>query len=358
MLATMGESVRIGFVGLGEVVRRRHIPVLRRLDGVELAAIANRRPESTASTAAELGIGTTFADWRQLVEWDGVDAVWCGTYPDLHRRVTEAALAAGKHVFCEARMAATLGDALAMHRAAQDAQRTTVVSPYPRYERGGATVMRLLSEGAIGRPYHVLVTSFSDWFADPDQPLHWRQRASTFGRNMVDLGQQLEVLQRWMGQPVRVTAVAGYAVATRYDTEHLAPRAVERPDTLTAVAELSNGAHATFVLSAVAHHGGNLRAVRIFGSEGAIHYEAADDRIWLGRAGSPDLQPVAVRPEDEPGAGVEERFIAAIRAGSTDAGSVSFADGVRYMETTEAFARSAESGGAVDLPLDARADGR
>jgi predicted dehydrogenase len=343
--------VRIGFVGLGEVVRRRHIPALQRIDGVELAAIANRRPESTAAAAAELGVGTTFADWRQLVEWDGVDAVWCGTYPDLHRPVAEAALAADKHVFCEARMAATYADALAMYRAAQDAQRTTVVSPYPRYERGSATVMRLLAEGAIGRPYHVLVTSFSDWFADPDQPLHWRQQASTFGRNMVDLGQQLEVLQRWMGQPRRVSAVAGYAVTTRYDAEHGAPRAVERPDTLTAVAELANGAHATFVLSAIAHHGDGLRAVRIFGSEGAIHYEAAGDQIWLGQAGASELRPVAIRPEDEPGAGVEERFVSAIRAGSADAGWVSFADGVRYMESIEAFARAAESGRAVDLPL-------
>jgi predicted dehydrogenase len=344
--------VRIGFVGLGDVVRRRHLPALAHLDGIELAAVANRRPESTAATAAELGIRTTFADWRQLVEWDGIDAVWCGTYPNLHRAVAEAALAAGKHVFCEARMASTYGDALAMWRASQGTTLTTVVAPYPRYERGDATVRRLLDSGAIGRPYHVVITSFSDWFANPDQPLHWRQRASSFGTNMVDLGQQLEVLQRWMGQPRRVTAVPGLVVATRFDAEHGGPRPVERPDTLTVVADLDGGAQATLVLSAVAHHGEAARSIRIFGSEGALHYEAAGDRISLGRAGSPSIVPVAIRPEDEPGPAVEERFIVAVRSGSADAGWVSFADGVRYMETTEAIARSAEAGRPVELPLE------
>jgi predicted dehydrogenase len=344
--------VRIGFVGLGDVVRRRHLPALRRIQGVELAAIANRRPESTAATAAELGIAATFADWRQLVEWDGIDAVWCGTYPDLHRTVVEDALAAGKHVFCEARMAASYADALAMFQAAQATTRTTIISPYPRYELGGRTVKRLLAEGAIGRPYHVLIISFNDWFADPNRPLHWRQRASTFGRNMVDLGQQLEVLQRWMGQPRQVTAMPGYIVATRFDAELGARRPVERPDTVTVGAKLDGGVQATLVLSAIAHHGDASRSIRIFGSEGTIHYEAAGDRIWLGRAGSSAMEPVAIRLEDEPGPAVEERFVAAVRSGVADAGWVSFADGLRYMETTEAIARSADTGLPVELPLE------
>ena len=37
-----------------------------------------------------------------------------GTWPDMHRTLTVAALEAGKHVLCEARMAATAQDAREM----------------------------------------------------------------------------------------------------------------------------------------------------------------------------------------------------------------------------------------------------
>lgn len=50
------ETLRIGFVGAGGIVRQRHVPGLLKVDGVEFAAVVNRRPESTAAAAEEYGI--------------------------------------------------------------------------------------------------------------------------------------------------------------------------------------------------------------------------------------------------------------------------------------------------------------
>jgi predicted dehydrogenase len=343
--------LRIGFVGLGGVVRRRHMPNLAAIDDVELAAVANRTSASTAAAARDFGIPKTFADWRDLVIWDGIDAVWIGTYPDTHRPITEAALAAGKHVFCQARMATSFADARAMVSAAERSDRTTILCPYSQYDRGDATIRRLIREGWLGRPTGVTITSLSERYADPDQPLHWRQQLATFGRNILDFGQLVEVQQRWLGPVRRVTALATLTYPTRIARETGQLSAVERPDTLTVAAELENGALATFVLSSVAHHAQALDGIVLYGTAGTIRYESEGDRILAGRAGDPDLRSVAVSPEDEPAENVEQRFIRGIREGRRFAGPPSFLDGLAYMEVIEAVDRSLELGQTITLPL-------
>src|SRR5437763_14027537 len=108
------QPIRIGIVGAGGIVRYRHVPGLTQLAGVDIGAVSNSTPESTARAAREFEVPNQFADWRELVRSDGVDAVVIGTPPYMHREISCAALAAGKHVFCQARMALDYADAKAM----------------------------------------------------------------------------------------------------------------------------------------------------------------------------------------------------------------------------------------------------
>ena len=104
----MNEPIRIGIVGAGRIVRAEHLPRFRAIEGVEIVALANSSPGSSQRAAADLRIERTFDDWRALVRDAGVDAVLVGAWPYLHAPVAIAALAAGKHVLTEARMAANV----------------------------------------------------------------------------------------------------------------------------------------------------------------------------------------------------------------------------------------------------------
>jgi predicted dehydrogenase len=344
------QKLRIGFVGAGNIVRTRHAPGLGKIEGVEFAAVVNSRPETTAAAAEEYGIRKTFDHWSELVGWDGIDVVWIGTHPNLHRPVTEAALAAGKHVFCQARLAPSYEDAKAMVEAARRSDRTTMVCAAPHYMRGDRTVLRLLREGVVGQPYHAVIRSFSDTYADPAKPLHWRQVKSISGVNTLDLGMMIEVQQRWLGYARRVTALAATFTPTRPDAAGgRAP--VERPDTFTAVAELESGALATYILSGVARHATETNSFEIFGSEGTIRYLYATNIILAGRAGDAELREVPIPPEEAREWTVEQDFVDAVRAGRRST-YPSFWDGLKYIEMTEAIFRSAETGRAVDLPFE------
>src|SRR4029450_12104910 len=109
-------KLRIGLVGAGANTRSRHIPGLLAIPDVQIVAVCNRRPESTASVAREYSIPRTFERWEDLVADDAIDAVVIGTWPYLHCAITLAALEAGKHVLTEARLAM---DAAGAHRMLQ-----------------------------------------------------------------------------------------------------------------------------------------------------------------------------------------------------------------------------------------------
>src|SRR6266478_5961049 len=124
--------LRIGLIGAGGNTRSRHIPGLRALPGVEIVAVCNRRPESTAAVAREFDVPRTFEAWQTLVTDPGIDAVVIGTWPYLHAPITLAALAAGKHVLTEARLSMNAAEAHQMLAAARKHPKlVTQVVPSP-----------------------------------------------------------------------------------------------------------------------------------------------------------------------------------------------------------------------------------
>src|SRR5438552_17909711 len=105
------QPLRIGLIGAGDNMKSRHIPGFRALPDVEIVAVCNRRPGSTAAAAREFGIPRTFEHWQDLVADADVDAIVIGTWPYLHCPITLAALETGKHVLTEARLSLNAAEA-------------------------------------------------------------------------------------------------------------------------------------------------------------------------------------------------------------------------------------------------------
>ena len=347
----MGDgALRIGFVGAGGIVRQRHVPGLRDVPGVEFAGVVNSSRESSERAAREFGIRRVYDSWRELVGSDEVDVVWIGTHPNLHREVTLAALEAGKHVFCQARMAMDYRDARAMWEAAERSDRTTMLCPPPHYMRGDRVVRRLIGERFVGEPRNVVIQSYSAAYADPSKPLHWRQQGAVSGFNTLDLGMMIEVLHRWLGYARQVVALERTFAAERPAGDG-GSGAVERPDTVSAAIELESGALVTLTVSGVAQHARDANRFELYGSEGTIRYLAGADKILAGKVGDGELAEVPITPDEERRWSVEADFVEGVRAGRRSV-EPSVWDGLKYMELTEAIFRSVESGRAVDLPFE------
>lgn len=319
---------------------------------MEIHGVVNRTRASTAQAAEQLGIPKTYADWRDLVGDPDLDAVVIGTWPNLHAEVTCAALKAGKHVLCEARMARNLAEAREMLAVSQACpQQVAMIVPSPCGLICEREVRGLIQERYLGDLREYVVLGGTSQFIDYSKPLHWRQDAKISGVNMLALGILHETFLRWYPQPTRLVAQTQIFEPVRPAPDQPGNLPVTVPDCVQVLTQLESGACGVYHLSAMQRFGPGFQ-LHLYGSSGTIKLEFRDDddRLLVGRHGDPELQELRLPAARKGRWRVEEEFMAAIR-GEEPVRLTDFATGVRYMEFTEAVYLSAQSGQAVTLPL-------
>src|ERR1017187_3171304 len=118
--STVSAPVDCAVVGCG-VWGREILQTLSRLPNAPVVAVCDNYEAAFRRAKESAPNAETFTDFRKLLEKKEVQAVMVATPSHLHREIVEAALAAGKHVYCEAPLAANVEDAQAIARAAKAA---------------------------------------------------------------------------------------------------------------------------------------------------------------------------------------------------------------------------------------------
>lgn len=341
-------------IGAGSISREKHLPNLHKIGAVEVVAVCNRTRASTEKVGREFRIPILANDWKELISRPDVEVIWIGTNPHMHKPITLAALDAGKHVFCQARMARSYEEAEAMyHKAVEKPNQVTMICPSPVAMRGDLYVRKLLHDGFLGRVYSVRVQALGSQFADPKTPVHWRQQMEINGFNTLSLGIYHEILQRWIGNARSVQALAKVFIPTRTVTGSSKRYEVRVPDDLMVLVEFENGAQGTYHFSGVSRYAPGDR-IELYGSEGTLAYDVNSDVLYGAKHPQEKLVEMPIPPEFERTWTVEQDFVNAVRAaqlGQPWQVSPDFYEGLKYMEFVEAVFRSAHTRAAVDLPL-------
>jgi predicted dehydrogenase len=169
--AEAGQKIRMGFIGIGNRGSQL-LALFREQPDVEVAALCDiyepylRRDASAVDPMfAKLGLGNRipklnekfdkppklYHDYRKLLEDKGIDAVCIATPDHWHAKMTIDAIHAGKDVYCEKPLTATIHEGRAMVNA-QAASRQVVAVGLNR--RGSESYQRLKKEidsGKYGR---------------------------------------------------------------------------------------------------------------------------------------------------------------------------------------------------------------
>jgi predicted dehydrogenase len=145
-------GVRFGLIGCGWIVERCHAPSINRVDGMEVAAVADPAPGRAELVGSLFGLtgDDCLSDYRELLAREDIDAVSIGTPPATHREIVEAVAAAGKHAICEKPLATTLADADAAITAADNAGIKLAMYHNYLYYHGPRVAQELIAAGAIG----------------------------------------------------------------------------------------------------------------------------------------------------------------------------------------------------------------
>ena len=327
-------KLRIGIVGAGDIVRKRHLPALLRDGDVEISALSNSSYASAERFCAENVPGALpMQNWADLLALPDLDVIWIGTPPYMHSAVTVSALEAGKHVFCQARMSSDLAEAEEMLATSRRfPELVTMLCPPPYGMRGDLVVKKMLADEVIGRPHHVRLQSFHGNYLDPALPPHWRQRIEISGLNVMTLGIYVEVIQRWLGDITGVSAHGKVVTPVRDGYEVIVP------DVLNILCTFANGAEGVLEFSGV-HPGTAGDRLEIHGDAGKLVYDFTADTIAIETPDG-DSRIVDVPRELEREWSVEDDFLSAVRSRGRMRPRPDFDEGVRYMRVVQAVADS------------------
>ncbi|PDH28347.1 MAG: oxidoreductase [Puniceicoccaceae bacterium MED-G30] len=337
----MESKLRVGFIGAGANTRQMHLPGFQKQANVELAAVANRTVESSRAVAEKFGILRYYGDWREIVEDSAIDAVCIGTWPNLHAEATIAALNAGKHVLCEARMACDLREARAMLAAAHaQPKKVAQLVPAPFSLDFDSTIRAMVLAGELGDLLEVRVVHTVGHLACPEAAMSWRQDISRSGQNVLTMGIMHETILRWIDEePSWILADGAVFQTQRSYPGEGASSVVEIPDSLSVIGRLSeSGARLVYHFSGV-ESGKSRMEFRLNGSKGALRFDAFQKQLLFAEAGSSEERKITLSREQSRGWQVEADFIASIRS-DKPVRLTSFADGVRYMQFTQMVADS------------------
>lgn len=136
-----GAPVRIAVIGVGHL-GTHHARLLAGIDGAELAAIVDTRPERAAAAAEATG-ARALTDYREL--FGQVDAVTVAVPTELHHEIARPFLERGISVLVEKPITRTVQEADALVAAAAASGATLAVGHTERHNPAVAAVLPLVS---------------------------------------------------------------------------------------------------------------------------------------------------------------------------------------------------------------------
>jgi predicted dehydrogenase len=202
----MKPDVRIAVVGAGAIAQMAHLPVLRKMRGVNVVALCDIDRAKARSLADRFEIPNVYVDLEDLFGAGNLDALIISTPSHLHEPYVLEAIAAGIDVLCERPLALSTRGVQVILEAAASAGRKVVVGNNHRFRSDVQALDRFLRGGELGT-----LTGFrSGAYHQHGSVGGWRlRRAESGGGALFDLGLPLVDLAMWLADyppPQRVWA--------------------------------------------------------------------------------------------------------------------------------------------------------
>jgi len=358
---------------------RVHLEALRRVEFVDVAAIAGRELAPAKRLGAGFGIETVVDDYRKLLEDATIDAIHICTPNATHYQMAKDALLAGKHVLCEKPLSISVEEAQELVDLARERSLRNCVCHNLRYYPMVQQIRRMRDDGDLGEVLVVQGTYSQDWLLY-DTDWNWRLESKSNGalRAMGDIGSHwMDMIQHLTG--LRITGLCA-DLATFHKTRKKPKGSVEtftgktlKPEDYEAVPidtedfgavmlHLGDRARGMFTVSQMSAGRKNMFTFDIYGTKAGVSWnQERPDELWIGQRNSPNqlivkdpslLYPKAAAYADLPGGhgeGYDEthkqvfkRFYAKVADGSAPVEYPTFEDGLQGMLLLEKVLESSK----------------
>ena len=263
------KEIKWGIIGCGDVTEKKSGPAFNKVDGSSLVAVMRRDREKARDYAARHNVPRWYGDAGELINDEGVNAIYVATPPHMHAKYAIDAMKAGKPVYVEKPMAVSYSDCLRMNTVSQKTGTPLFVAYYRRSLPYFLKVKEIIEEGKIGR----ILSADIRYITHPRENdfnknnLPWRVISEIAGGGyFYDMAcHQLDLLDYLFGP---VTEVSG----TFSNRGHL----YKAEDTVASSFKFSNDVVGTGIWSFVASKNMHTDSMQITGEKGMISFSAFD----------------------------------------------------------------------------------
>lgn len=287
-----------GFIGKVHSLAYRNAAASQRPIGarVELRAIADARPELAEAAVSQYGWGDSAPDWRALVTDPEIELFDNAAPNTLHAEPCRLAAEQGKHILCEKPLAPTAAQA---YETWQAVERTGVLHlcafmyrfiPAIRHARD------LIRAGQLGDIRHFRSSFLLSFAVDPTVPMSWRFDERQGAGALGDLGSHHIDLARFL-----VAEIERVAATSKIFVPERPGGTVTNDDSFSAIAELANGATASFEGSRVAGNHALTSRIEIDGTKGSLAFDLERlNELTVSERGRAGFRPFLVTQADHP----------------------------------------------------------
>ena len=273
-----GRPVRVGIVGCGAFGRSAYVQNVADHPDVLLAALCDvdvERAEAAAREHADAR-GLTprpaiYADYREMIDRERLDAVMIGTLANVRPAVALAALNAGAHVLGAKPMAFSMAEAETMFQAAERAGRLLIAGYNFRFRDDAQAMHRFIRDGGVGRP--MFARAWSHESGVPTLGPHY-VKAVSGGGALASTGVHVIDLAVWyLGCP-KLLSVEGHVGSRFHGLPSLHPRlekvreAYDVEDLATGYAQFADGVTMSMESVWLAPRPVNDKGVDVWGDRG------------------------------------------------------------------------------------------
>ncbi len=290
-------TVRVACLGMGwwsDVLA----DAIQRSGKMTIAACYSRSPEKRLNFSSKYKCRAADS-YEEILRDKDIEAIINTTPNATHLETTQAAAAAGKHVFLDKPIANTIADARALTKACRDAKVVLALGYQRRRESHFRFVKKQIQEGRFGKLVNAEANISRDRLGKIDLS-SWRYQAAGMpGGVMLQIGvHYTDVLEYLMG-PVK--AVSGRFVQLVLPGDN--------PDVASLILEHESGAQST--LNASYASAGEYYQMNIYGKESSAFYDLFSG-LRIYRRGTAGPQGVSCEKND-PIADELDEFAAAVR---------------------------------------------
>ena len=272
-MTTSTRPLRVGLIGVNVDYgwgSRAHVPALEKLPELALTAVCTSRPETAAASAERFNVPLSFHDHKAMVAHPDVDLVSIAVKVPYHHELTMAALEAGKHVYTEWPLGATLAEAQEMADTARSRGVQAMVGLQGRCSPTVLKLRQLVRDGYVGEVLSASMSAASAGITARPADGTWRAAkeagASAF---TITFGHCVDALEFCVSPFAEVSANVGTRIATWDETDTGRTVEVTAIDTIAVSGTLENGAIASAYVGSPPQHGTGFR-LEITGRDGVL----------------------------------------------------------------------------------------